>query len=44
VSFDFGEWLLSHMPEDFDLLDPGLIRATEDFFDVQMTQAGRALP
>ena len=44
VSFDFGEWLLSYMPEDFDLLDPALIRATEDHFGVKMTQVGRALP
>ncbi len=44
VRFDFGEWLLSYMPEDFDLLDPGLIRATEDHFGVRMTQVGRALP
>jgi hypothetical protein len=44
VSFDFGVWLLSYMPEDFDLLEPGLIRATEDLFLVRMTQVGRALP
>jgi hypothetical protein len=44
VGFDFGVWLLSHLPEDFDLLDPALVRATEDHFGVRMAQAGRALP
>ena len=44
INFDFGEWLLPYMPEDFGLLDYAFIRATEDHFGVRMAQVGRALP
>lgn len=44
VGFDFGVWLLPHLPENFNLLNAPLVRATEDHFGVQMVQAGRALP
>lgn len=44
VSFNFGEWFLSHLAKDFDLLAPLLIGATEEHFGVRMSQAGRALP
>ncbi len=44
VGFDFGEWLVPHLPHDFNLLDPALVRAMELHFGVEMAQAGRALP
>ncbi len=44
VGFDFGEWIAGLVPEDFDLLEPALIEATEKHFGVRMVQAGRALP
>jgi hypothetical protein len=44
VSFDFGEWLVPHVAEDFDLLPPNLVRLAEEHLGIEMSQAGRALP
>ncbi|MGB7265697.1 MAG: hypothetical protein WBC92_09305 [Terracidiphilus sp.] len=43
VEFSFADWLVPHLPDDFDLLDSSLVRAAEDHFGVKLTQAGRGI-
>lgn len=44
LEFDFGEWIVPHLPEDFSLLNPPLVGLAESHFGVKMSQAGLALP
>jgi hypothetical protein len=44
LGFDFGEWVVPHLPEDFSLLNPALVELAEEHFGVKMSEAGLALP
>jgi hypothetical protein len=43
IEVGFGDWIVPHLPDDFDLLDPMLIRTAEDHFGLKLAQAGRGV-